>query len=428
MMARHSEGYLFPVAPTAEWLRAEVDGKVFWQRGFKMERPLLSAYQYMGEFMVENHVRSDPGSPPSALTHLGKLSWNFLGIAAAVAVVCALLVFLQLAVLPVVFGLLLTAVISPLARWIRKVKAPRPLAAALALCLALGVVCGLGTLFGVSIASEFSALRESVTEGYRALLNWIADAASIPRDELSLWVGDHVQEVKDSLASFNTKTFTRLASVVQGLTIAGLSLVFAWFFTWDGDKQFEGVVALLPKHTHKHMHAIGNRIWGTLSGYVQGVLLVATADALLLGLGLWIIGVPLVLPLMLLMFLTAFIPFVGPLIAGTMAGLVGLSEGGISMAAMAIGASFIVQQIEGNLLQPFIMSRAVELHPALVLVALTIGGIVGGLSGVFLAIPVAAALKTILIYVHEYDPEAPREVSEQKRHTGAICPTEAVES
>lgn len=356
---------------------------------------------------------SPPSSPPGQvdspgqLERLGRASWSLIAIALIAFLFCALLFFLRLAVLPAVFGLLLTALIAPLAGLMRKVRVPRALAAALSLLFAISVVGGLGTLFGVSIAGEFSALRESVTEGYRALVNWVADSASVPREQLNLWVQDHVDQVTESLASFNAKTFTRLAGVMQGLTIAGLSLVFAWFFTWDGDKQFRGVVKLFPKSNRRHLHEIGERIWEALSGYVQGVLLVATADALLLGFGLWIIGVPLVLPLMLLMFLAAFIPFLGPLVAGTMAGLVGLSEGGLTMAALAVGVSLIVQQIEGNLLQPFIMSRTVELHPALVLAALTIGGVVGGLSGVFLAIPVAATLKVVLLYFRERDSEVP---------------------
>lgn len=358
-----------------------------------------------------------PTAPPVRLELIGKTSWYLVGVAVAVAVVCAILYLLRLAILPIAYGLLVTTLVLPLAHLIRRIKVPRPLASALALLLALGVVGGLGTIFGVSIAGEFSALRDSVTEGYRALVNWAADYASVPREEVDKWVQEHVDQVRNSLASFNAKTFTRLAGVMEGVTIAALSLVFAWFFTWDGDKQFNGVVALLPRRSRKHMHAIGERIWRALSGYVQGVLLVATADALLLGVGLWIIGVPLVLPLMLLMFLSAFIPFLGPLVAGAMAALVGLSEGGLSMAALAIGVSFIVQQIEGNVLQPFIMSRAVELHPALVLAALTVGGIVGGLSGVFLAIPVAAALKTVLLYIHENSGDVDSPASEQTHLT-----------
>lgn len=344
---------------------------------------------------------SSHGAAPGAFLRLGRVSLSFLAMTAVVALVCACLVFLRLAVLPAVFGLLLTALLSPFARLLRRAKIPRPVASAFALLLAVATVGGLGALFGVSVAGEFADLKDSVAAGYRSLLAWVANLASMPEEELKHVVQHHVEQVRDRLASFNAKTFTRVATAVQGLTIAGLAVVFAWFFTWDGDEQFEGIVALLPGRHQKHVRAAGARIWTTLSGYVRGVLLVASADALLLGIGLWIIGVPLVLPLMLLMFLAALVPFLGPLIAGTMAGLVGLAEGGISLGAMAIGISLLVQQIEGNLLQPFIMSRAVKLHPALVLTALTIGGLLGGITGVFLAVPVAASLKTAFLYLHE---------------------------
>lgn len=335
----------------------------------------------------------------SAFLRLGKTSWSFIGIAGATVIVFALLSLFRLATLPAAFGLLLAALISPVANGLRRLKQPRLVVATLAVLLALAVVGGLGTIFGVSIASEVSALRESVAEGYGSLLTWVADAASIPREELTVWVGDHVEQVKGSLASFDARTFTRIAGVMQGVTIAALTVVYAWFFTWDGDRQFQGAVELFPLRHQGDLYAIGERIWKALTGYVQGVLLVATADALLLGLGLWIIGVPLIVPLMLLMFLSAFVPYVGPMIAGVAASLVGLSEGGISTAALAIFVCFLVQQIEGNLLQPFIMSRAVELHPLLVLTVLTIGGVVAGVAGVFLAVPVAASFKTTLLYL-----------------------------
>lgn len=337
----------------------------------------------------------------SSFERLGRTSWSFIGIVAAVAVVCGLLSLFRLAALPAAYGLLLAALLSPVADGLRRLKFPRLFVATLSLLLALAIFGGLGTIFGVSVASEISQLKASVAEGYTSLVNWVADAASIPREELNVRVRDHVEQGKDSLASLNNKTVTRLAGVMQGVTIAGMSLIFAWFFTWDGDRQFKGAVGLLPQRHQKDLCAIGDRIWKALTAYVQGVVIVATADALLLGLGLWIIGVPLIVPLMLLMFLAAFVPYVGPMIAGVAAGLVGLSEGGISTAALAILVSFLVQQVEGGLLQPFIMSRAVELHPLLVLTVLTIGGIIGGVAGVLLAVPVAASFKTTILYLHE---------------------------
>jgi predicted PurR-regulated permease PerM len=131
------------------------------------------------------------------------------------------------------------------------------------------------------------------------------------------------------------------------------------------------------------------------------MFLIATCDAVLLGIGFWLIGMPLILPLMLLLFLGALVPFVGPILAAVVAALVAFAEGSPSMAALSVGVALIVQQIEGNLLQPLIMGRAVELHPSVVLFAVTAGGVLGGVVGIFLAVPIAAALATTLSFVRE---------------------------
>jgi putative heme transporter len=324
-----------------------------------------------------------------------------VGVMVALAVVWALLSVLRLAVLPMIFGLLLAALVSPIARGLKRFKVPKPIAAALALLSVFAVVGGIGTAFGVTVAGEFSELKESVAKGYGSLLTWAADATTIPREEISARISGHVERVKGNITSFNGEFFAHFAGTLQGLAVVVLALVFAWFFTWDGDKQFKSTVALLPRRLHQDAHAIGERVWKALTGYLQGIVLVATADALLLGLALWIIGVPLVVPLMLLTFLAAFVPLVGPVTAGGMAGLVALAEGGVGMAGWALLAALLVQQIEEHLLQPFIMGRAVELHPVLVLAALTVGGTVGGILGVFLAVPVAGSLKTTLLYFQE---------------------------
>src|SRR5690606_15566125 len=147
--------------------------------------------------------------------------------------------------LPAALGLLLAALLSPVANGLRRIKAPRAVAATLALLLAIAVVGGLGTIFGVSVANEFAQLKESMAEGYASFLSWVADVASIPRQELKDSVRNHVDGVKSSIGSFDAATFTRLAGVMQAVTVAGLAVVFTWFFTWGGDRQFKGAVGLL---------------------------------------------------------------------------------------------------------------------------------------------------------------------------------------
>jgi predicted PurR-regulated permease PerM len=149
-------------------------------------------------------------------------------------------------------------------------------------------------------------------------------------------------------------------------------------------------------------------VFAALSGYVRGIALVGLVDALLIGLGLVILGVPLVLPLMLLTFLAAFVPLIGAFLAGLAAVLIALVFEGLVTALIVLGIIILVQQIEGHLLYPLLMSRTVHLHPAVIVIALAMGGITAGIVGVFLSVPVAGVISTVVSYVREEpEPESP---------------------
>jgi predicted PurR-regulated permease PerM len=137
---------------------------------------------------------------------------------------------------------------------------------------------------------------------------------------------------------------------------------------------------------------------------VRGIALVGVVDAVLIGIALVIIGVPLVVPLMVITFFAAFVPLIGAFVAGLVAVLVALVSGGLVDALLVLGAIILVQQVEGHLLYPVLMSRTVHLHPAVIVVALAAGGILGGIVGVFLAVPVAGVLSVILDYSQDHPP------------------------
>jgi putative heme transporter len=143
------------------------------------------------------------------------------------------------------------------------------------------------------------------------------------------------------------------------------------------------------------VRATGRRAWVALSGFVRGTATIALIDAVAIGIGLAIVGVPLVLPLAVLVFLGAFIPVIGAFFSGLIAVLVALASGGFVTALIVLAIVFGVQQVEGNVLQPTIMRRAVALHPVVVLAALTAGGVLAGIIGAFLAVPVAAVLSAV---------------------------------
>ena len=149
------------------------------------------------------------------------------------------------------------------------------------------------------------------------------------------------------------------------------------------------------------MDELARRCYTALSGYVRGLVLVGIADATMIGLGLSILGVPLVAPLMLLTFLAAFVPLIGAFTAGLAAVLIALVSGGIGTALIVLGLVIAVQQIEGHLLYPIIMGRTVNVHPIAVILALAIGGITAGIIGVFISVPIVTVGATALAFLRE---------------------------
>ncbi|MFW6067698.1 MAG: AI-2E family transporter [Myxococcota bacterium] len=343
-----------------------------------------------------------PVQVPRWLRVLGAYGWRFVAAAAAFYVLLYVAHELRLVVLPFVFGVVLATLLEPIARFLHEHKLPRALSAVIAMLVGLGVLGGLLTLFGFGVAGELPALGEALGEGYREVIGWLAHSPlNVTPSEVSSWVDEQLENLQSSAGSMAKEVASSVARVVTALGMLLVTIVFAVFFAWDGDRLFDRLVRVFPERQRVHVRAMGDRIWQTVGNYMRGMFLIATADAVLFGIGLWIIGVPLVLPLMLLMFLGAFVPYAGPVVATTTAILVALANGGFVDGAFTLLAGVVVQATEGNLLHPVLMGRAVALHPVSVLIAVTAGGALAGVAGVFLAIPVMAAIKQVLVYARE---------------------------
>jgi predicted PurR-regulated permease PerM len=203
---------------------------------------------------------------------------------------------------------------------------------------------------------------------------------------------------------------------VQFLTGFVLVLVVTFFFLRDGRRIWTYLVELLPVQARAPMAYAGDGAWGTLSGYVRATVLVAFIDAIGIGIGLWILQVPLAVPLAALVFLGAFVPIVGAFVSGSVAVLVALVDtpapgllegGGFVKALMVLGLILLVQQVEGNVLQPVIMSRAVKIHALAVILAVTAGILVAGVIGALVAVPVVAVINTVVRRLRAYHDRAP---------------------
>ena len=178
-----------------------------------------------------------------------------------------------------------------------------------------------------------------------------------------------------------------------------LVIVLTFFFLKDGAHIRDWTICLFARQRRPVLRDLSERAWSALAAYVQGVFLVASIDAVLIGIVLVLVGVPIALPLIVLTFLAAFFPIVGAVMAGAAATLVALVSGGVVDAVIVAVAILTIQQLEGNVFYPLVVGKQLKLHPVAILLALTAGGVLAGVAGAFLAIPFAAVVSAVLDYM-----------------------------
>lgn len=332
-------------------------------------------------------------------------SWRFLLIAAAAAVAGWFVAFFRVIVVSVAIALLLSVLLRPVARWLHgALRFPRAAAAGTAVLAMVAFVAGLVALAGRSIVNGFGDLSDQATQGIDQALEWLdTGPLNLGADQLSQLVDQARQSVSDnasSLLSGALSVTTTVGHVAAGTLIA---LFCTFFFLLDGRTIWAWVVGLLPISVRERVHQAGRRGVVTLSAYTRTQILVAFVDATGIGIGAAILGVPLVIPLATLVFVGSFIPFVGAIATGSVAVLVALVSQGPVAALIMLAVVLAVQQIEGHVLQPFLMGHAVSLHPVAVLLAVTAGSMAAGIVGALLAVPIAAVLNTVVLYLHGHD-------------------------
>jgi len=306
--------------------------------------------------------------------------------AAAVALILILLWYLQVIVLPAIIALTLAPALTPLVGWLRRLGLGRA-APGVGLVVGILVLVGLISIITISVAQEYDELATAVQQGVDDLTGWLQDGP------LNLSFGAD-QDLGASLESAWGEASGYLVSGVRSgvSVIAGLVLAIAllYFVLRDGRSLWQGIVRSFSLESQPGVDRAGRHAWEVLGGYIRGTTLIAAIDATLIGLGLWILGVPLTFALTVLIFLGSFVPFVGATIAGMVAVLVALADGGVTMALIALGIVLGVQFVEGNFLQPIIQSRTVDLHPAVILLAVAAGGTLFGIVGAYMAVPMTA--------------------------------------
>ncbi|WP_314617772.1 AI-2E family transporter [Streptomyces stackebrandtii] len=330
----------------------------------------------------------------------------FLRTAAAYAwrlLIVGLLVYSLFAVLgrfheigvAVFLGLVITALLRPVAEIVAR-GLPRPLAVALTLLGGIALVLGVLALVGEAVAGERTTLVREFKEGIGRIEDWLEqppfrlhpEALSDVQNRIGQYLSDH----RSTLVS---TALSGAGHVVAVLATLALALFSAVFFIHAGDRQWAWFQDQLPRSVRGRVGIAGRAAWRTFTGYTHGIVLVAATNAVLVGLALWLLGVPLAVPLALLEFVAAFVPLIGSPIALAVAAVVALASQGPLVAAIVIALIVVMGQIEGHLLHPLVMSWAVRLHPLVVAISVIAGSIAAGIVGAVVAVPLVSVVWSV---------------------------------
>jgi putative heme transporter len=339
----------------------------------------------------------DDGEVPRSLRIASAWAWRLILLGVLGWALIQIISRVHIVIIPLVIALLLSALLSPAVSWFLRMGFPRSLATAVVLIGGLAAVAGTLTLVITEFIDGLPQLTESATQGIRQIQEWLQTGPLQLSDRqidsyvdtAEKWLDDNTE----SLTSAGVSTATTLFEVLTGMFLV---LFSTFFFLRDGGRIWRFMVRLLPLRARWQVDAAGRAGWLTLVAYVRATVLVAFIDAVGIGVAVWILGVPFPLPLAALVFLGAFIPIVGATLSGAVAVLIALVDRGWVSALILLGAVIAVQQLEGHVLQPLIMGRAVAIHPLAVIVAIAAGVVLAGIVGALVAVPLVAVLNTAI--------------------------------
>ncbi|MFC7861959.1 AI-2E family transporter [Arthrobacter koreensis] len=363
----------------------------------------------------KSEVQSEPkqlaGYWNDGLGHAALRSAQLLLVLLLVGVAVYGLTRVTLVVIPLLLALILAAAIAPFVNWLRRKGWPGALATGTSFLLLLAVFGGLVTGIVFAVRSEWSKLVDQAAAGFDELYSMVQDSPLALDDSA-------ISDARDAVLDFATSS-TAGSGAIAGLSAAGsfatgfvLMAVVLFFFLKDGDKIWAFILRWFRGERRDKAALAGARSMEVLGGYVRGTAIVAAVDAICIGAALFILGVPLALPLSVIVFVGSFIPLVGATAAGTLAALIALVANGPLVALIVVIVIIAVNQLEGNFLQPVVMGRTLSIHALVILLALTAGTILAGIIGAILSVPLAAvAWAVIKVWIGE-DTGDPQEVAE----------------
>ncbi|MCX6406386.1 MAG: AI-2E family transporter [Propionibacteriales bacterium] len=336
-------------------------------------------------------------------------------VAAALFVLGWVVGSLWMVFFPLSIALLVATVLSPPVSWLRRHKVPSTLAALIVMLTFLGVVVATIAILTPQVAGQAPAIAKQASGGLQEVRNWLTDGPlSLSDGQITRAIAAVQDRLQDSAAAISSGIFSTLSAATNAVLNLVLILMLTFFFIKDGHRFLPWLTTLGGHRAGAHLSELLGRVWGTIGGFIRTQSLVAFIDAVLIGIGLAILGVPLAIPLAVITFFGGFIPIIGAFASGILAVLVTLVTNDFKAAVIAALIVIGVQQLEGNVLSPWLQGKTMNLHAGVVLMSVTAGGTLFGVTGAFLAVPVAAASAELFRYLNEQvdrsvDPQAPTE-------------------
>jgi predicted PurR-regulated permease PerM len=338
----------------------------------------------------------DDEDVPHGLRIAAAWSWRMLMVVAALAAALWVIGRLEQVAIPVAIALLLAALLSPAVVYLRdRVGLHRTLSAAIVMIGGLAVIAGTLTLVITQFVNSWGELSDKSQSGIHKIQEWLKRGPAHLSDQQLNSGLDAIQTwLKSHQSVLTTGAVATATTAVDVLASAFLIFFTTFFFLRDGHAIWTFLIRLLPRAVREPLGSAGEQSWRTLVAYVRATVLVAFIDALGIGIGLTVLRIDLAFPLAALVFLGAFIPIVGATLSGTVAILVALVTHGPFSAFLVLVVVILVQQLEGHVLQPLIMGRAVAIHPLAVIMAIATGVVLAGIIGALVAVPIVAVLNT----------------------------------
>lgn len=335
---------------------------------------------------------------PLPLRTTASYAWRLLIIAAAIGVFIWLVMLLKLLVIPLMVGILITALLWPAFSWMLRHKFPRWLAIAIALIGTAAIVTGLMWLVVWQVRAQLPDVQERTTEAFDQFQVWLHEGPlNLSDSQIAGYLEQGLEFLNEQAQVLWTGALAIGTTVGHVATGAVLSLFILICLLADGAGIWRWTVKIFPRNSRPAVDGAARNGWATIVNYARTQLFVATIDAIGIGLGAFLLQVPLALPVAVLVFLGSFIPIVGAVVTGAVAVFLALVYNGPWIALWMLVVVLAVQQVEGHILQPIMMGSAVKVHPLAVVLVVAGGAMIAGIPGALFAVPLAAFINVVAV-------------------------------